>query len=684
MVKDPVCGMEVDPGSAPFRLEHGGRTYYFCSRHCMEEFSKDPRKYLLEGPSGTEHHAHHGTIEKLRRKLLVSLLLSIPIFLSPMVEDAVRVEFPHSGAVQLASATILFLYGGSFFLKGALSELRRRAPGMMTLVSLGITTAFIYSLYSFLSSSSQAFYMELAMLIDIMLLGHYVEARALASATGQLDLLVKLLPSEAHLIRDSSVIEVPVSALKEGDLVLVKPGERIAADGVVEEGVSYVDESLLTGESSPVLKVEGSEVIGGSLNLEAPIKVRISRSGEESYLAQVERLMMEIRSSKSRYVELADRAAFLLTAAILIAGPSSLIYWLLHDGRLSFAVERMVAVMVVACPHALGLAVPVVVHRVTSLTSRRGILLKSKQALERVRSSGIIVFDKTGTLTKGRLAVRKLRTYSGLSEDDLLKLAASLEALSNHPIAGALVEEASRRGIELLEASDFRSIPGYGVEGKVEGREVVVASPNYFSELDLEGEGTLIVVSVEGEVAGTIELEDSLKEEAPDTVRELREMGYKVYMLTGDRRSVAERFSRELGLDGFYSEVKPHEKVEVIRELQGKGHYVVMVGDGINDAPALIQADLGIAIGSGTDIAVESADVVLVRNDLRDVVRLLKIARSAHRKMVENLAWTIGYNSLTVPLAAGALVPLTISPAAGAVIMSLSDLFVVLNASALK
>lgn len=677
--------MEVDPGSAPYRAEHEGRTYYFCSRHCMEEFSKDPEKHLLEGPGGAAHHAHHKGTEGLRRRLSLSILLSIPIFLlSPIVgEIGLKIELPYSEAVQLASATALFLYGGSFFIVGASSEFRRGVPGMMTLVSLGITTAFIYSLFSFLSSS-QGFYVELAMLIDIMLLGHYIEARALASATGQVDLLVRLLPSRAHLIQGSGVIEVPVSALKEGDLILVKPGERIAADGIVEEGVSQVDESLLTGESSPVLKGEGSEVIGGSLNLEAPIKVRISRSGEESYLAQVERLMTEIRSSKSKYVELADRAAFFLTAAILIAGPSTMIYWLLYDGRISFAVERMVAVMVVACPHALGLAVPVVVYRVTSLTSGRGILLKSKQALERARSHGIVMFDKTGTLTKGQLTVRRVRTYRGFSEEEVLKLAASLEALSNHPIARALVEEASRRGIGLLEPSDFRSVPGYGVEGTVGGRKVAVASPDYFGDLDLEGEGSLIAISVDGELAGTVELEDSPKEGAFNTIRRLREMGYKVYILTGDRRTVTEKLSSELGLDGFYAEVKPHEKVEVIKELQGRGYYVVMVGDGVNDAPALVQADLGVAIGTGTDIAIESADVVLVRNDLEDVVRLLKLARASYRKILENLAWAIGYNSLTVPLAAGILTPLMISPALGALLMSLSDVLVVLNASTLE
>ncbi len=678
MVKDPVCGMEVDPEKAPYRLEHGDRTYYFCSKHCMDEFSKNPEKYLLGGPSEAGHHAHH----RFKRKLFICLLISIPIFLfSPIAEEAgLRMELPHSEAIPLVSATLLFLYGGSFFLSGASYELRRRTPGMMTLVSLGITTAFIYSLYSLLSSS-QAFYTELAMLIDIMLAGHYVEARALASATKQLDLLVRLLPSEAHLISSDIIVEVPVSALRPGDLILVKPGERVAADGIVEEGVSYADESLLTGESNPVLKEKGSEVIGGSLNLEAPIKVRVTRSGEESYLAQVDRLVREVRTSRSRYVELADRAAFLLTIAIIVVGLSTLAYWLLQGSGLSFAVERMVAVVVVACPHALGLATPVVVHRVTSLTSRRGILLKSKRALENVEPRGVVVLDKTGTLTMGKLVVKGVNASGRFSEEDLLRLAASLESLSNHPVARAIEEEASRRGIGLLEVTDFRSLPGYGVEGTVSGSRVVVASPNYFGGLDLESS---VAISVDGELAGTIELEDFPREEAFAAVRKLREMGYKVYMLTGDRRSVAEKLSRELGLDGFYSEVKPHEKVEVIRKLQESGHYVVMVGDGVNDAPALIQADLGIAIGSGTDVAIDSADVVLVRNDLEDVVRLIKLARSARRKMLENIVWTIGYNSLTVPLAAGIMAPLVISPAAGAIIMSLSDLFVVLNASTLN
>jgi len=678
MVKDPVCGMDVDPKRAEYKLTYQGQEYYFCSKACMEEFSRDPKRYLSGGHH--EGHVHHSS--DLKRRLIASLILTIPIFLTSDVAEDLGISLGiHQGIIGLISASLLFLYGGYPFLRGAISELKERSPGMMLLVSIGISASFFYSLYSFLSGSSKAFYLELALLIDIMLIGHFIEAKVISAATSSMDLLVRLLPYEAHLISDGSYRDVPVRELKPGDIVLVKPGERVPADGVIIEGASSFDESILTGESAPVVRGKGGSVIAGSINLEGAVKIEVKRTGEDSYLGQVERLIKEIRSSRSRFKEIADKAAFFLTIFVIASGAITLAYWSLKGHNLGFAIERAVSVVVVACPHALGLAIPIVIQRAAMLSSSRGILLKSREALERAKDVKVIVFDKTGTLTEGKFRVKRVEALNGFDELEVLKLAASLDYLSSHPVARAILRKAEEEGIKLVDVREFRSIPGVGVEGIVEGRRVSITAGSDI----VESGSTAVQVIVDGALAGIVELEDDPKEGVERAIEELKGMGYEVHMLTGDRRAVASKLSERLGIDSYHAEVKPHEKVDIIREMQEKGLAVAMVGDGINDAPALLQADVGIAIGAGTDIAIESADVILVRSDIRDVVYFFKLAKSSYRKMLENVLWAIGYNSLTIPLAAGALAGLVvIGPAMGALIMSMSDIIVVLNAISLN
>jgi Cu2+-exporting ATPase len=680
MVKDPVCGMDVDPKKTKYKLMYQGQEYYFCSRVCMEEFSKDPQRYLSEGHH--RDHAHH--ISDLRKRLVVSLILTIPIFLTSDVAKDLGLLLRYRDIIGLLSASLLFLYGGYPFLRGAISEIKERNIGMMLLVSIGISASFLYSLYSFILGEPKTFYLELALLIDIMLIGHFIEAKVISAATSSVDLLVRLLPHEAHLISDNGYKDVPVRELEPGDLVLVKSGEKVPADGVIVDGISSFNESILTGESAPVVKGKGGNVIAGSINLEGAVKIKVTRTGEESYLGQVERLIKEIRSSRSRFKEIADRAAFFLTIFVITSGIITLAYWLLNSSSLGFAIERAVSVVVVACPHALGLAIPIVIQRTAMLSSSRGILLRSKEALERAKDVKVIIFDKTGTLTEGRFSVKRIQTFNGFDELEVLRLAASLDSLSSHPVARAIVRKAEEMGINLAQVSEFRSVPGSGVEGIVEGKKVSINNVGSES-LIAESGNTAIQILIDGVLAGVMEFEDKPKEGAERAIKMLKEMGYRVHMLTGDRKAVASKLSEILGIDSYHAEVKPHEKVNIIKEMQERGLAVAMVGDGINDAPALIQADVGIAIGAGTDIAIESADVILVRSDIEDVAYFFRLARSSYKKMLENLLWAIGYNSLTIPIAAGALAGLiVIGPAMGALIMSMSDVIVVLNAMSLN
>jgi len=647
-----------------------------------------------------DHSSHHKRMmEDFKRRFVISTLITVPILiLSPLVQNflGIKVEFPGSNILLFALSLFVYLYGGKPFLAGMRDEMMKRSPGMMTLIALAISVAFFYSSAVSFDLQGRTFYWELATLIDIMLLGHYIEMRSVLGASRALEELVKLMPTEAHLITNGEVRDVPVSHLKPGNVVLVKPGEKIPADGIVVEGETSVDESMLTGESNPIYKGPGDEVVGGSVNLEGSVKVEVRRTGKESYLMQVLELVRRAQESRSRTQDLANRASRWLTIISISVGTVTFLAWLWAGMPPVFSLERSVTVMVITCPHALGLAIPLVVAVSTSLSAKKGILIRDREAFERAKDVDIVVFDKTGTLTEGRFEVTDVIPL-GLECDDTLRLAASLESRSEHPIARGIVERAEEEGLELEEASEFRAIPGKGAEGFVNGRRIVVASPKLLEELGLGdgievedvkkvmGQGkTVIFLVVDGELAGAIALADRIRDESKEAVSKLKERGVKVYMLTGDNQKVAKWVADELGLDGYFAKVLPHEKAEKVEELKSLG-VVAMVGDGINDAPALVQSDVGIAIGAGTDVAIESADIVLVRNDPRDVVQVMDLARATYRKMYQNLLWATGYNALAIPLAAGVLYPMGIllSPAVGAVLMSLSTVIVAVNAKLL-
>ena len=652
------------------------------------------------GCSRRGHAGHRTMMEDFKKRFIVSSILTIPILLlSPLTRRVLGLPTAFEGdmLVLFTLSSVIYLYGGKPFLTGMMRELRRRAPGMMTLVALAITVSFLYSTAVTYGLPGKTFYWELATLIDVMLLGHFIEMRSLLGASRALEELVKIMPKEAHLVTAKGIVDVPVSELRKGDVVLVKPGEKVPSDGVVIEGETSVGESLLTGESRPIYKGPGDLVIGGSINLEGSVKVRIEKTGEESYLMQVVRLVREVQEAKSRTQDLASRAAFWLTIVALTVGAVTLVAWVYVGQTLTFALERMVTVMVVTCPHALGLAVPLVIAVSTSLAARHGVLIRDREAFEKAKDIQVVVFDKTGTLTEGRFEVMDIIPLDGVSEDEVLKYAAAVESRSEHPIARGIVEKALEKGIPIPEVEGFKAIPGRGVRGVVEGDEVLVVSPAALTEKGLQvgseeisrvmGEGkTVVFVVVGGKLIGALALADRIRPESVEAVEKLKSMGVRVYMLTGDNSKVAKWVAGELGLDGYFAEVLPHEKAERIAELQKHGFTVAIVGDGVNDAPALVQADVGVAIGAGTDVAIESADIVLVRNDPRDVVPVIRLARLTYRKILQNLLWATGYNALAIPLAAGALYStgFVLSPAIGALLMSISTVIVAVNAKLLE
>jgi Cu2+-exporting ATPase len=634
-----------------------------------------------------------------QQRFWVSLGLTVPVvLLSPMIQHALglgdRLRFAGDQYVVFALASAVYFYGGWPFLSGLVSELKRRQPGMMTLVALAITTAYLYSTLVVLGLSGQGFFWELATLVDIMLLGHWIEMRSVMGASGALEALVRLLPAEAHRRRpDGSMEDVPVSALAPHDRMVVKPGEKVPTDGTVIEGRSTINQSLLTGESRPVDKGEGDDVIGGAVNGESAIVVEVKRVGSETYLSQVIELVRHAQESRSRTQDLADRAALWLTIVALVAGGLTLAAWLWQGRDLSFAVERMVTVMVIACPHALGLAIPLVVAVSTTLAARNGLLVRDRAGFERARAVSAVVFDKTGTLTQGRFGVTDVVTLDSSSEEELLRLAATLESQSEHPIAAGVVQAARNRGVAVAAPREFRAIPGRGAEAVVEGKQVKVVSPGYLRdskgavadsrirELSAQGK-TVVLVLVGDAVAGAIALADVVREESRPALSRLNQLGIRTMMLTGDSQAVAREVARELGLDEFFAEVLPDQKATQIRSVKARGSTVAMVGDGVNDAPALVEADVGIAIGAGTDVAIESADIVLVRSDPRDVAAVVQLARATYARMVQNLWWATGYNAVAIPLAAGVLYGkgILLSPAIGAVLMSLSTVIVAINA----
>ncbi|MCC7428048.1 MAG: heavy metal translocating P-type ATPase [Alphaproteobacteria bacterium] len=605
------------------------------------------------------------------------------------------ISFPGDRAVEALLASFVFCYGGWPFLAGLSGEAKAGKPGMMTLVSLAIVSAYVYSLAVLAGLPGEVFFWETATLIVVMLLGHWLEARSVMGASGALQALVRLMPATAtRLAPDGSQEEVAVSALRAGDLVLVRPGAKVPVDGVVIEGASAVDESMLTGESRPVAKGAGGRVVGGSINGEGALTVKIDRTGGETYLAQVIALVERAQASRSRTQDLANRAAGWLTWIAILVGGGTLAAWLVLGAPLAFALERMVTVMVISCPHALGLAVPLVVAVSTELTARNGLLIRDRAAFERARGLQAVLFDKTGTLTEGAFGLAAvLPLVPDRGEDEILALATGLESASEHPIARGILRGAAERGLAVPAASGFRNLPGEGARATVAGREIAIVSPGTLRRAGREPDdlrlaeqqalGRTLVFVLDGDrPIGAIALADMVRPESREAVRQLKALGLRVMMLTGDTRAVAEQVGRALGLDEVRAEVLPHQKAETVADIQHGRVSVAMVGDGVNDAPALAQSDLGIAIGAGTDVAAEAADVVLVRSDPRDVVAIIALARATYAKMAQNLVWGAGYNVVAIPLAAGFGLPwgLLLGPALGAALMSASTIIVALNA----
>jgi len=657
---------------------------------------------LKHQPAPGHEHSHVQMVDDFRRRFWISLALTAPaLATSEMLQHLLGLRgtlaFPGDRYVEFAFASAIYVYGGRPFLTGLVDELRQRLPGMMTLVALAITVAYAYSTLVVFGLPGNVFFWETATLIDIMLLGHWIEMRSVLGASRALEQLVRLLPAEAHRLRgDGSLEEVPLDVLRPGDRVLVKPGEKIPMDGLVVQGRTSVNQAMLTGESQPVEKGNGDQVIGGAVNGEGAITVAVKRTGAETYLSQVVELVRRAQETRSRTQDLADRAALWLTLVAIGGGTVTLVAWLAVGREFSFALERMVTVMVITCPHALGLAVPLVVAVSTSLSARSGLLIRDRSAFERAREVAAVVFDKTGTLTEGRFGVTDVVALEGRDERDVLRLGAALESRSEHPIAAGIVQAATERGVTYPVPDDFAAIAGKGAQGTVGGVKVKVVSPGFLTAHGLavadsrvtrladQGK-TVVYVLADGKVVGAIALADIIRPESREALDRLKAMGIKPIMLTGDSSAVARWVAGELGFDEYFAEVLPDQKAATINDVKRRGLAVAMVGDGVNDAPALVAADVGIAIGAGTDVAIESADIVLVRSDPRDVPVIVGLARATYRKMVQNLWWATGYNAVAIPLAAGVLARagILLSPAVGAVLMSVSTVVVALNAQLL-
>lgn len=658
------------------------------------------------GSSHAEHaggHDHGAMIADFRRRFWVTLvLMPAVLLLSPMIQQwlglAGEISFSGDGLLLFALSTIVYVYGGWPFLTGFFSELRKKQPGMMTLIALAISAAYFFSAAVTFGFPGETFYWELVTLIGIMLLGHWIEMRSVMGASRALEELVRLLPDSATRIdADGSTHEVPIAALTQGDRVLVRPGAKVPVDGTIIDGSSGFNEAMLTGESKPVSKGVGEAAIGGAINGAGAVTIEVTATGDKTYLAQVIDLVRKAQATRSRTQDLANRAAAWLTYIALIVGFGTLITWLLLGQSTSFAIERMVTVMVVACPHALGLAVPLVVAVSTSLSAGNGLLIRDRAAFERARSLDAVVFDKTGTLTEGRFGVSDIVLLGDGDENVELGFAAAAESQSEHPIAHGIVAEAKDRGLSWPKASEVRNITGEGIVANVDGEDIRIVSPGHLARTgdeisdprlrQLESQGKTVVVLVRGGVPRALfALADIVRPESKRAIAELKALGVESIMLTGDAHGVAQAVSEELGISEYFAEVLPNEKSEKIEELQSRGLAVAMVGDGVNDAPALVVADLGIAIGAGTDVAVESADIVLVRSDPSDVVAILGLSRATYRKMVQNLLWATGYNTVAIPMAAGITfgTGFLMTPAVAAALMSVSTVIVAFNAQLLR
>jgi Cu2+-exporting ATPase len=650
-------------------------------------------------PMGMAGHNHHAMmIVDFKKRFYVVLVLTIPVMLlSQMIQHWLGLHWQFSGSqyILFVLSGIVFFYGGFPFLKGLVDEVKAKNPGMMFLIGFAITVAYIYSVAIVFGLRGMDFFWELATLILIMLLGHWIEMKSVAGASKELELLVQLMPADAHMVMPGMVHDVKTDTLKKNDIILVKPGEKVAADGIISEGETYLNESMLTGESKPVQKVKGDKVIAGAVNGNGSIKVTVSHAAKDSYLSQVIKLVDDAQKSKSNTQLLADKAARWLTIIALVSGIATFLYWYITGQSLAFAMERMVTVIVICCPHALGLAVPLVVAKSTALSAKNGLLIRNRTAFENAGKITTIVFDKTGTLTVGKFEVTKIVSLQKeFTENEIIRLASALEQKSEHPIATGILQKVKDLSISIPATENFNAITGKGVEATVEGNKILVVSPGYLKESNLAiPEGftandteTVVFVIVNNQLAGYIALSDEIRPESAEAIKTLKENNIKSILLTGDNNKVAKSVSDTLGIDSFIAEVLPHQKLEKIKDLQSKGEFVAMTGDGVNDAPALAIADVGIAVGSGSDIAAETAGIVLVNSNPKDIVSLILFGKATYRKMIQNLIWATGYNIIALPLAAGILYKqgILLSPAAGAVLMTVSTVVVAINASMLS
>ena len=687
--KCPLCGMNLIPLGGTARPEKDEHSHHQNHGHHSESDSS---------AAGFDKHAGHHTPDFLKR-FWITLVLSVPVLLlSHMIQQwlGFTIAFQGDKYVLLVLGSIIYFYGGMPFFKGFLGEVKAGAIGMMTLVALAITVAYVYSVAVVFGLPGMDFFWELATLIVIMLLGHWLEMRSQMAASKALQSLVALLPNDVTVEHNGSPVKIKLEQLKNGDTVIIRPGEKVAADGLIVEGSSYLNESMLTGESVPVRKESGGKVIAGSINGDGALKIKATGVGKDSYLNKVINLVQDAQAAKSNTQNLADKVAKWLTIVAIVVGVGTFAYWYITMGDLAFALERMVTVMVTACPHALGVAIPLVVAISTTLSATNGLLIRNRTAFETTRKLSTIIFDKTGTLTKGSHTVQKIIPLTEhYSENDLLQYAAAVQQNSEHHIAKGIMQTLSEKKLELWKSDNFRYMQGIGVTGIVNGKSVVAAGPNYFvqnnkqvpaipEEINQDAE-TVNFILIDDVPVGIVSLADTIREGAKEAIDQLRSMNIKSFLLTGDNEKVAAAVSKQLGMDGYLANVLPHHKQEKVKEFQDKGEIVAMTGDGVNDAPALAAADVGIAVGSGTDVAAETADIILVNSDPRDVVKMIDFGKKTYSKMIQNLVWAVGYNVVAIPLAAGVLYPtFVLSPAMGAVLMSVSTIVVALNASLLK
>ena len=688
--KCPLCGMNLIPLGGTARPEK--------DEHSHHHQNHDHHSESDSSAAGFDKHAGHHTPDFLKR-FWITLVLSVPVLLlSHMIQQwlGFTIAFQGDKYVLLVLGSIIYFYGGMPFFKGFLGEAKAGAIGMMTLVALAITVAYVYSVAVVFGLPGMDFFWELATLIVIMLLGHWLEMRSQMAASKALQSLVALLPNDVTVEQNGSPVKIKLEQLKNGDTVIIRPGEKVAADGLIVEGSSYLNESMLTGESVPVRKESGGKVIAGSINGDGALKIKATGVGKDSYLNKVINLVQDAQAAKSNTQNLADKVAKWLTIVAIVVGVGTFAYWYITMGDLAFALERMVTVMVTACPHALGVAIPLVVAISTTLSATNGLLIRNRTAFETTRKLSTIIFDKTGTLTKGSHTVQKIIPLTEhYSDNDLLQYAAAVQQNSEHHIAKGIMQTLSERKLELWKSDNFRYMQGIGVTGMVSGKSVVAAGPNYFvqnnkqvpaipEEINQDAE-TVNFILIDDVPVGIVSLADTIREGAKEAIDQLRSMNIKSFLLTGDNEKVAAAVSKQLGMDGYLANVLPHHKQEKVKEFQDKGEIVAMTGDGVNDAPALAAADVGIAVGSGTDVAAETADIILVNSDPRDVVKMIDFGKKTYSKMIQNLVWAVGYNVVAIPLAAGVLYPtFVLSPAMGAVLMSVSTIVVALNASLLK